>query len=481
MTPARPIVSTSPTPSPASIHSAPSPPLSRSHPLLGSYSLSLLHSRMSHAHTPHSIPSTSTSGFSLHIGALGKGKACPPDLRCPMHENIPFEATYYDIEDAGRGATQTPWVGTIDLEQHYFSTYSASSLSTGPSTLPPMYPGYRIAPLGQLQLLIKTPTSAVRVFLVPYDLRRLPFGGRLLARERTFVGSAAGTPSLGRTPQGALRYSVQLQFICLPEPQDIELPTARDASTTRHQRVGTSASPSISPTSSHDHGHSTQKAYYLSRSIKVVFTSSPPESHEVQNTERTDEVVLPSEPWSASAHRGRRGSFTPGSVGRAEEWAVVRQKWIAKKRMAEDMDAKPNAAPRILEHPDSPPFKRASLPDRALSPDRARSPTIGFSPLPRSELELSSPNASFVNLPLLSNLSTSRPPSRSTTPTPSTAAAPVLSHTVANGSSSSTPLSSKSANVRLPLVTSKKMQRSTSREERELSEKLRSGLDVTDE
>ena len=212
MTPSRPLISPSPSPSPSQqpITASPSsatssPPLSRSHPLLGSYSLSLLHSRMSHAHAPHSIPSTSSSGFSLVLGGTGKGKSCSPELRCPNHETIPFQATYYDIEDAGRGATQTPWVGTVDLEQHYFSTYSSPQFPSSPSSssmqgpsgpvYPPEYPGYRIARVGQLQILIKTPTSAVRVFLVPYDLRRLPTWREAAGERKDICGEPRFTVS----------------------------------------------------------------------------------------------------------------------------------------------------------------------------------------------------------------------------------------------------------------------------------------------
>ncbi|EIW73530.1 hypothetical protein TREMEDRAFT_56224, partial [Tremella mesenterica DSM 1558] len=52
-------------------------------------------------------PHSPDGGFTLHIGSLGKGRSCPPDLRGPEHIKIPFSATYYDLEEKGRG---TPWV-----------------------------------------------------------------------------------------------------------------------------------------------------------------------------------------------------------------------------------------------------------------------------------------------------------------------------------------------------------------------------------
>ncbi|ORX40030.1 hypothetical protein BD324DRAFT_607160 [Kockovaella imperatae] len=448
---------TSPSPSPSPSPRSPSsmtcsPPLSRSHPLLGSYTLSLLHSRMSHAHAPHSVPSTSSSGFSLHLGAIGKGKDCPPELRYPKAESIPFQATYYDIEDSGKGkgAIQTPWVGTIDLEHHLFDRYSASHTLSSELPPPPIHPGFKIASFGQLQILIKTAKSAVRVFVLPYDLRRLPIGGRLLARERTFVDGRSSDTS----QKGSLRFSIQVQFACLPDEQD---PLEEGSSTTRHHRIGINHQTSTPE-------HPVKKAYFVSRSIKVVFTSSPPESHEVQTSERTDEVILPSETWPDSPDRGR-GSFVPGSLGRSEEWTVLRQKWMAKKRVAEEMSA-------LQEHPDSPPFTRTVLPERRLSPERALSPVRGFSPLPRkpSDMGSSSPNGSVVGLSMLSQISTSRPPSRSTTPTP---AAPALQTLAAQA------LQTKPANVYAHRQRSRRG--SPTREERELSEKLMSRLEVRDE
>ena len=366
----------------------PSPPLSRSHPLLGSYPLSLLHSRMSHAHTPHSILPSSTSGFSLHIGSLGRGRHCPPELRCPAHVTIPFRATYYDLEDGGR-TTQTPWVGTVDLEEHYFTTYAQDvpapsnglTMTSQPSPAaplpPPAYPGYKVAPLGQLQILIKTPNQAVKVFLIPYDLRNLPIGGRLLARERTFVQSqstttrgndvpSSPTPSRSsptRATRERLRYSFQLQFICAPRTDDIPSSTrSRESSTTRRLRTRPPINPDLSPSAPQPASKTTSttksstrmteppiaKDYYISKTIKVIFTSTPPEKDEMGRTERTDEMVLPQ-----SDQRGRmngsspgwtsKSEFASGSFGngggngnnsrKREDWDVVTRKWQARRQI----------------------------------------------------------------------------------------------------------------------------------------------------
>lgn len=391
----------------------PSPPLSRSHPLLGSYPLSLLHSRMSHAHKPHSVSPTPNNGFSIHLGALGKGKSCPPELRCPCHEILPLAATYYDLEDGGR-KSQTPWVGTVDLEEHYYEKYGADNaddgVSKGPST-PPEYPGYRVAPVGQLQILVRTPTSAVKVFLVPYDLRCLEPGGRLLARERTYVQASPSTAASTSTPgpsspsslklaggaKEKLRYSFQLQFICLPK-QRAAVP-ARESSTTRrprqrdvHPSTGepdTSAKrmkPSATVGMSND--------YYVSRQIKVIFTSTPPEKEEEVRTERTDETVLPSTEASLDIARGRTpsSSFTSTSflgpsspMGQREDWEVVRRKWFARREVeAASLASLLDLTPADQLRPSTPPVSLLS--SQVLSPPSTRtrpsSPSRTESPLP---------------------------------------------------------------------------------------------------
>ena len=392
---------------------SPTSPLSRSHPLLGSYPLSLLHSRMSHAHAPHSLPSTSASGFTLHIGALGRGKSCTPDLRCPRHLVIPFAATYYDLEDgsgSGRrqGAAQTPWVGTVDLEAHLFASYASPSMG-GP--MPPFFPGYRVAPVGQLQILVKTPTQAVKVFLVPYDLRNLPVGGRLLARERSYVQASTATGCSSVTGKESLRFAFQLQFTCVATSFEPAESRSRDSSTTRRRRArsdASSASSSRCPTPTMAKSRlATQstlgkKAFYLAKSLRVVFITSPPEKDQGMRVERKDEVVLPSVGQIKEGTRGRVVGFSPGSTSiRAEDWEMVRRKWMARKDMAErqvgDIQA-PSQSESYLEY---------KLPDGRGSPE---------SPLASSPLESPSPVSILSPLPILSSIS-ARPPSRPSTPT----------------------------------------------------------------
>lgn len=292
-------------------HSASPPsssPLSRSHPLLGSYPLSLLHARMA-THKSHCA-----SQFALRVRAIATKPGCPGP-RAPTPLVIPFSATYYDLvgEDephCGPVPSHSPWVADVDLEAHFFAQYAGEAESSDKEKAePPAYPGYRVPQVGQLQLLIKTPTTAVHAFVVPYDLSTLAPGARLLARERTYVSAAPPSPSPSQN-QGAdtggdeaspnspsqtpaqgqsqpparesLRYAVQLQFACVPDA---------DA----------------------DGG----VAYYVGRTLKLVFTSSPPESGCAIRNERADEVVPPATATPTSAKHTMRGSALRKSISSA--------------------------------------------------------------------------------------------------------------------------------------------------------------------
>lgn len=222
-------------------HSHPRRRISSSHSLAGSYTLSLISSRMSHAHPSHSIE----SAFTLQIGCSSSSSTTPTRLKSPAHIKIPFEARWHDLEGGPDGAAvSTPWVGCVDVEKWYFDRFephsedsipsvgeveweedaqrqpqdtgrTRSSMSYSPgvgmgsrkqrqttspdapktTSPPPPFPGYEVGSKGLLQLIIKNQFNALKVFLIPYDLSSLVPGGRLLVRERGYqavVRNAAG-------------------------------------------------------------------------------------------------------------------------------------------------------------------------------------------------------------------------------------------------------------------------------------------------
>ena len=221
--------------------------------MVGSYEESILRGWMSTA------PSKPLD-FTAQIGVLGRNN-CKP--KCPAHVTVPFPAVFYSWS-AGNGRSVTsdgpsPYVGHIDL-QHLSSTSEKETpagnegvaeiqpqllddgLASGPMTSrlgsrksqkrrrasPSSAPpggSYRIPEQGQLQIIIKNPNkTAVKLFLVPYDLTGMEAGFKTFVRQRSYsadtfidsglVAKALNDPALvARKP--TLRYLIHLN-ICSP-------------------------------------------------------------------------------------------------------------------------------------------------------------------------------------------------------------------------------------------------------------------------
>ena len=235
--------------------------------MVGSYEESILRGRMS---TGPSKP----LDFTAQIGALGKG-TCKP--KHPDHVTLPFPAVYYNWNaGAGRIGSRvdtepSPYVGHIDLEhllppepvrekrkkQRERVDSAEVSASGGEvsrqgactamnlalrkrekkarrseSPKAPSGGCYRIPRTGQLQILIKNPNkSAVKLFLVPYDLEGMEPGSKTFIRQRCFSagpiieqpissvstpsstpGSIAGNRDSNQKP--TLRYLIHLNICC---------------------------------------------------------------------------------------------------------------------------------------------------------------------------------------------------------------------------------------------------------------------------
>lgn len=187
--------------------------------------------------------------FDAELGVLGLGK-CKPSLKCPPHVTFSFPAHFYSLDkpsdkDASL-SPGTPYVGTIDVEGHYIDALVGSTrqaLSDELQAHPerplamqdvPTFPGYRIPPKGQIQLIIKNPNmTAVKLFLVPYDFTDMPAGTKTFIRQKSHVVSPGpgmeATASLqqstyrspdhstsGGTGRETLRYAIHLHFCALP-------------------------------------------------------------------------------------------------------------------------------------------------------------------------------------------------------------------------------------------------------------------------
>lgn len=148
--------------------------------LVGSYEESLLSGRMS-------APSSQPVPFHIKLGALGSGKNCPAKLKFPKHLSTQFDAVFYDhdLHETGTHGRGSPYVGVIDLEHHYKTTRDQSKAHK--------FPGYRIPRKGQIQLIISNlQKTAVKLFLVPYDMSNLKPAQKTFIRQKVYVQEGSG-------------------------------------------------------------------------------------------------------------------------------------------------------------------------------------------------------------------------------------------------------------------------------------------------
>lgn len=212
--------------------------------MVGSYEESILRGRMS---TTPSKP----LDFLAQIGVLGMGN-CKASLKCPSHVTLPFPAVYYSYSSTPHGRSRTddgpsPYVGQVDLENGLpnLSDESRSkrkaqtrrrsvdaeaimgsqpeearkpSRSKRRSASPRAPPGgsYRIPEKGQLQIIIKNQNkTAVKLFLVPYDLAGMEPGTKTFIRQRSYsAGPIIDCAVPTNLDRPILRYLIHLHICC---------------------------------------------------------------------------------------------------------------------------------------------------------------------------------------------------------------------------------------------------------------------------
>ncbi|KAG8669780.1 hypothetical protein FPOAC2_09121 [Fusarium poae] len=256
--------------------------------MVGSYEESILRGRMS---TTPSKP----LDFVAQIGVLGKGK-CKSSLKCPPHVSLSFPAVYYSYSNTSHGRSNaddgpSPYVGQIDLEnglsnpddehrakkkaqsraerrpaedimdislenqtsEHITRRNSRASRRSGSgSAKAPPGGSYRLPEKGQIQIIIKNPNkTAVKLFLVPYDLTGMEPGTKTFVRQRSYsagpiIDNAPATSEANTDDRPILRYLAHLH-ICCP---------AKDR-------------------------------YYLYKSIRIVFANRVPDGKEKLRNETT--------------------------------------------------------------------------------------------------------------------------------------------------------------------------------------------------
>lgn len=263
-------------------------------PLVGSYEESILRGRMS-------MNPSKPLDFTAQIGVLGKGKP-KSNLKCPPHVTVPFPAVFYSYPTSGSGRSisddnPSPYVGLIDLEnslpkddsnqgrrrRHHRSPgglcgdqMTEDATPSKPNDVearrlrekrnrrtesPKCPPGgcYRIPQQGQLQIMIKNPNkTAVKLFLVPYDLSDMEPGTKTFIRQRSYsAGPIIDMPLSARTNYGTDRPEASLNTSEDPKDKPI----------LRYLIHLNICCPS-------------KGRFYLHSSIRVVFANRVPDSQE---------------------------------------------------------------------------------------------------------------------------------------------------------------------------------------------------------
>lgn len=302
-------------------------------PMVGSYEESILRGRMS------TIPSKPLN-FVAQIGVLGKGN-CKSSLRCPRHVSVPFPAVFYSygagVKSTPGGDQPSPYVGLIDLENnlpsaeethekrfqrlHGHSSNEGSRASSRArediptsdaqairrlrqknkrrSGSPKAPPGgsYRIPQQGQLQIVIKNPNkTAVKLFLIPYDLSDMEPGQKTFIRQRSYsAGPIIDMPLSSRQNLGTDR----------PEAA-----------------IGVTGDPHDKPTLRYlIHLHiccPSKGRHFLYKSVRVVFANRVPDGKE----KLCNELQLP-EPRYSAYKPGRDSMIGVSMEERARRRSVV--------------------------------------------------------------------------------------------------------------------------------------------------------------
>ena len=314
-------------------HASDISPLQRTS-MVGSFEESILRGRMSTA------PSRPLD-FLAEIGVMGKGE-CSPKLKCPAHAKIPFPAVFYNYPSTGGPRSisddnPSPYVGTIDLCHNLKPVEQPRSRQrrgtpndpealiaelTGPENTSigkalaargsrqasadadglghDIGGAYRVPQQGQLQVIIKNPNNtAVKLFLIPYDLEGMLAGTKTFVRQRSFSSGPAVENILSNQPiqdplsgKQILRYLIHLKFCCptkgryylydtmrlvfanrVPDGKEklrneIQLPEPRYSpfvpgqSSSRRQSLSTGTAPSTDPFGSYSSTPSTPSVLY---------------------------------------------------------------------------------------------------------------------------------------------------------------------------------------------------------------------------
>ncbi|EGF80175.1 hypothetical protein BATDEDRAFT_88597 [Batrachochytrium dendrobatidis JAM81] len=202
-------------------------------------------------------------------------------LRCETKTN----STQSDVPHETIWPT-LPGPGLISSGDSPVSISNASTVQLS-RTKQPDHSGYRLPFKGQLQVVIKNPSrTAVKVFLVPYDLRDMPAGSKTFMRQKSYALLPARSPFKNT---GAGKEGREVPAFNSSQSSNAEFPSFEaTAKPCQQQSTRQSSRANIhTPTSDrlryamHLQFVCTEKRrLYLCKSIRVVFSHRAPDSDE---------------------------------------------------------------------------------------------------------------------------------------------------------------------------------------------------------
>lgn len=349
--------------------------------------------------------------FVLKLTASTPLSAKPPAPLC-----LPFEAHFFPLADGAdrpdvvgleqshaqrtpappppESTPSTPYVASVDLSAHFASLPFPTPL--------PAFPGHAIPAAGQIQIVVSNPTmgNGVKVFVVPYDVRGMPAGHRMVLRQNLFEEQAGDGISGG---QRKLRASAVLHICCVAS---------------KRPRLSSSSSPSADtklsqslPLSNRSDDAVAVVKYYLHSTIRLVFSTLPsatPGDGPAPPTCTRTVVDM-----GAPSHGPAR--FVPWADDDAAEYQALRQmRKVAIKRQG--LPRGRAQQPPAFASPSSilglrPPVEPSSLPmlrtaETYVLPPLARdenhdllpSPSLRASPLPPARQDDASPPLAFAKV-----------------------------------------------------------------------------------
>lgn len=260
--------------------------------------------------------------FMAQIGVLGLGK-CTSGLRCPPHVTLPFHAVFYHYANTGHGRTRvddgpSPYVGSIDLENGLpnqdeetrarrkhrarntdrtggaedtagvvdsdLEKRRRAKRTTGSPKAPPGG-SYRIPEKGQIQIVIKNQNkTAVKLFLVPYDLAGMEPGTKTFVRQRSY---SAGPIIDNVDPAAPLTSTASTASTASP----LLAPPSSSSSSSNHHNSESASERPVLRYLVHLHICCPSKGrFYLYKNIRVVFANRVPDGKERLRNENTSPV-----------------------------------------------------------------------------------------------------------------------------------------------------------------------------------------------